>query len=1582
MDRSSAKRLSAFFVSVAAAMLLAPLALFGAEKAAASSSVNPRVLFPKKHATTRALRDNLKRPAQGSDRRDMLFLPPHVKNHGAASKPTDTATIQRSTHGILMPDPILSFEGVDDPDGVQPGDTTMAVGPNHVVQWVNLSFQVFDRSGNDLSGGPIEGTSFWTDLGGDCANVNGGDIIIRYDYLADRWFVTQLAAAVQGASTNNVCLAMSTSGDPLGTYVAYDYEYSPTDLNDYPKWGMWPDAYYGTFRNFQNAQNFTGMVIWAIDRNALIAGNPSPTVLELGPGSVNPNLDGLLPSDLSGGSLVPPGGEPTVPNTLAGIGSPDYDGSLNAVVHLYQFHPDFTTPANSTFTGPVDLTVPDFDFNVSPTQPDNVGMESLPFPMYRVDYRNFGDHESIVFNHTVNVGGGRPGVRWYQISDPRGTPAIAQQGTFGPDDTDGRWFGSVATDVSGDIAMGYSAAGSSTFPAVRYAGRLVGDPPGEMSQGEGEIVSGNGNFDGGRWGDYSTIVVDPVDQCTFWYTTMYVAGTGSADWATRVGSFKFPNCVAGPSGTLSGIVTDGTNPLPGAKVTAGAESTNTDASGNYSFTLPVGTYDMIASKYGFFPSTASGVVVTEGNNTVQNFVLAAAPSVTVNGVVKDGSGGGWPLYAKIVITGPGAPTFTIYTDPVTGYYSQTLVAGITYTFQVTSTGYNPGGGAVPLGPTRQAPNATVQNWTLTVDAQACIAPGYTQSIGGLVENFDSGTLPKGWSIVNDPASFGEWSINTGPDPCGAFSGNATGGAGPYALANSNCDGVGTFDDTSLVTPTVDMTSFATATLRFMEDYKSLDDEADADISIDGGTSWTNVLSQTADARGPKTVSIDITGIAAGHANVKARFHYFNAFWAWWWQVDNVLLGSASCNVGSGGLLVGNVTDAGTGLGINGATVQELPDGASTTTGPSAGAGDGYYTLFAESGSGSFQASKALYAPQTKTMVVIPNSTQRLDFSLSSGHLTASPTPLAGRVDPNGTTTQILNITNTGTVAATFTILEMNAPASSSLTHGFVSQQLRQEALDRLPKDGKGTPVASARSTRGIPALQHPRPSRPLAAGDVSASYPSGITYGWGVATSGITFWLSNLGVAGGDNLDYAYGEDGALTGATIDDAPAIDAWAGDGTFNARTAMMWRVDVVNSGSSCIFELNPTSKTVTGNTICPATNQSSRGLAYDSATDTYWVGSWNDGTIFHFDASGSVLDSAFVSLAVSGLAYNKNNGHLLAMQNIDNATGDDITVLDANNNYAVLGSYNVMDNGSKAMTAFGQAGMEFDCLGNLWVIDQNTQTIYNVISDEAVLCSVDIPWLSEDPTTGTVPGVSGAHAPAGGSNVFPVTITYDATGLFPGLRQAQLLIKTDTPIAVPAVPVTLTVRFLDVPDANQFQAFIYGAAGAGVMMGGPPNCPAGIYDFCPDNVVTRADMAGYIFRAVHGSSTPPPVYQNIFADVTFNDYNAFYIQGIFDDGITAGCGFGNYCPNSPNTRAQMSVFVWKGQHGSEAPPACTPPGIFSDVACPGGFAVDYIEGLFNEGVTAGCGGGNFCPDANITNGQMAVFLVKGFNIPYLP
>jgi hypothetical protein len=189
------------------------------------------------------------------------------------------------------------------------------------------------------------------------------------------------------------------------------------------------------------------------------------------------------------------------------------------------------------------------------------------------------------------------------------------------------------------------------------------------------------------------------------------------------------------------------------------------------------------------------------------------------------------------------------------------------------------------------------------------------------------------------------------------------------------------------------------------------------------------------------------------------------------------------------------------------------------------------------------------------------------------------------------------------------------------------------------------------------------------------------------------------------------------------------------------------------------------------------------------------------------------------------------------------------------------------------------------------------------------------------------------------------------------------------------VDLTVRFADVPDSNTFNPFIYGAAGAGVM----PGCDPSAALFCPATLVTRADMAGYILRAVHGAAYVPTPYAGAFADVHAGDYNADWIQSFYDEGYTVGCGGGNFCPTAVHTRAQTSVFIVKGTNGTSfVPPACT--GIFNDVPCSSSFA-PWIEYLYNQGITAGCGGGNFCPNAGIPNQQMAVFLVKAFGIPHL-
>jgi hypothetical protein len=403
-----------------------------------------------------------------------------------------------------------------------------------------------------------------------------------------------------------------------------------------------------------------------------------------------------------------------------------------------------------------------------------------------------------------------------------------------------------------------------------------------------------------------------------------------------------------------------------------------------------------------------------------------------------------------------------------------------------------------------------------------------------------------------------------------------------------------------------------------------------------------------------------------------------------------------------------------------------------------------------------------------------------------------------------------------------------------------------------------------------------------------------------------------------------------------------------------------------GDDCVYELDPAAKAATGRRICPAFGTSQRGLAYDVVADTWYSGSWNDGVIHRFDGSGTDLGSFYVGVAISGLAFDPTNGRLYALTNHDALLGYDVYVFDTHAGMAAVGAFNVTSGGVPVLTANGGAGMDFACDGHLWLVDANAATIYEVETDESDVCAFqDVPWLSEDPTEGTV----------GAGATLPVTCTFDSTGLAAGTRFGQLLVPTDTPYAVAAVPVDLTVRFADVADDNQFASFIYGAAGAGVM----PGCDPGAFLFCPTTQVTRADMAAYILRAVHGAAFVPTPYAGVFADVHAGDYNADYIQSFYDEGYTVGCGGGNFCPNAVHTRAQTSVFIVKGMNGTSfVPPACA--GIFGDVPCPSLFA-DWIEYLYNQGITAGCGGGNFCPSLGIPNGQMAVFLVKAFHMPYL-
>ena len=414
---------------------------------------------------------------------------------------------------------------------------------------------IYDKTGNLLYG-PASGNTLWDGFGGPCETENDGDPIVLYDPLADRWLMSQFA--VPGPYYQ--CIAISETSDPTGSWHRYQFETSATKMNDYPKFGVWPDGYYMTANLFLNGSSWAGTGVYAFERDKMLSGQPATMQFFELPAS---DWGGMLPTDLDG-STPPPAG---APNYMIEVIDGAWDPGTwpNDEIHFHKFHVDWDVPGNTTFnTTPVQVPITPFDSlscvtgNSRDCIPQPGTSEKLDVigdrAMFRLAYRNFGDHESLVFNHSVNVGNDRAGVRWYELRDPdAASPTIYQTGTFAPDDGLHRWMGSIAMDAVGNMAVGYSVSNSSTYPSIRYAGRLVGDPLGDMAQGEGSIISGNGSQTSSysRWGDYSMMAVDPVDDCTFWFTSEYYASTSDRSWQTRIASFKFPTCNQEPDFALS-----------------------------------------------------------------------------------------------------------------------------------------------------------------------------------------------------------------------------------------------------------------------------------------------------------------------------------------------------------------------------------------------------------------------------------------------------------------------------------------------------------------------------------------------------------------------------------------------------------------------------------------------------------------------------------------------------------------------------------------------------------------------------------------------------------------------------------------------------------------------------------------------------------------------------------------------------------------------------------------------------------------------------------------------------------------------
>ncbi len=560
--------------------------------------------------------------------------------------------VQNYFGALAMPTPILTFEGYNQQDnyannnglGVLPPDTQGDIGPNHYFQWNNIGIRIFDRAGNTVYG-PVNGNTIFDAFTPNCSQPfpagNNGDPIVLYDTIAGRWLASQFKVNQSLTGPSYQCIAISTNSDPTGSYHRYEFLTSPTLFEDYPHFGVWPEAYYMATNEFANAVTFSGAGFFAFDRAKMLVGDTTATMQYY---HLAAPEGGYLPSDLDGATL-PPAGSPNFFITSEDV-SPDR-------LKMYKFHADFTTPANSTFVGPTLINVASFDSELCTAergacipQPNTAQqLETLSDRlMYRLAYRNFGTHESLVVNQTVDANGaGKGGVRWYELRSPNTTPVVYQQSTYSPD-ADHRWLGSIAQDRQGNMALGYSVSNASTlFPTIRYTGRLVTDPLSEMSQGETTMYPGGGSQTGyARWGDYSMMGIDPLDDCTFWYTQEYYANTNDGDWTTRVGSFKFPGCTAGgitPTPTVTGTPPTATSTATVAAATATRTSTTTSTPGGPTAT-PAATLPPKEVLYDQFnQQSVLGSPSFNGSTFIQvadDFTVPITQSWEVNRVEVDG----------------------------------------------------------------------------------------------------------------------------------------------------------------------------------------------------------------------------------------------------------------------------------------------------------------------------------------------------------------------------------------------------------------------------------------------------------------------------------------------------------------------------------------------------------------------------------------------------------------------------------------------------------------------------------------------------------------------------------------------------------------------------------------------------------------------------------------------------------------------------------------------------------------------------------------------------------------------------------
>ena len=488
---------------------------------------------------------------------------------------------------------VASFDGMGfgfiGPQGTttqgNPSDNSLAVGPDHVVQTINTRVAIFTKAGAkfDSTGrvlyGPVPSNNVFRGFGGACEANNNGDVVVRYDQLADRWlFVMPIfrrvlprttppgpreavlyvppppAADAPPAArptrpppeppegTYAMCYAVSTTSDPLGSW--YRYEFTRPLFPDYPRPAVWPDGWYVPT---STGDEVIEKHVCVAERTKMLAGQDATEQCVIVPG-----VNFLNTSDLDGRTLPPAG----APNIIIAAGGTQLRDVLAAdALYAWQLHVDWRDPKRTKLVGPQRIEVAPYHYlcggqlTSCVPQPgteirlDAQGDKIMP----RLVYRRFATHEALVAVHSVTSERGAGGVRWYELRVAQARALrIEQQGTYAPDSSY-RWMGSPAIDRFGNIGIGYSFGGSPLFAGQRFAGRTPGAAPGTLSMQETVLAVGEAaQVTTLRWEDYTQTAVDPSDDCTIWYVGDYLRA-GARIYSTRIGAFRMPGCTGAPT---------------------------------------------------------------------------------------------------------------------------------------------------------------------------------------------------------------------------------------------------------------------------------------------------------------------------------------------------------------------------------------------------------------------------------------------------------------------------------------------------------------------------------------------------------------------------------------------------------------------------------------------------------------------------------------------------------------------------------------------------------------------------------------------------------------------------------------------------------------------------------------------------------------------------------------------------------------------------------------------------------------------------------------------------------------------------